>query len=115
VEPESNIPAYPWLQENIVSGELTAKKMQVLQALGVPYEEQDMLSAAEAVAGKSVVQALILAWATCDMGYPLTVCANVTHWLPSPCTVGNWANDILVCCHIDCMLRWSHHRCQCLA
>jgi len=59
VVPESNMPAYPWLQENTLSGELTAKKMQVLQTLGVPYTDADMLGAAEAVRGKTELQALI--------------------------------------------------------
>jgi len=59
VVPESNMPAYPWLQVNTLSGELTAKKMQVLQTLGVPYTDDDILGAAEAVRGKTELQALI--------------------------------------------------------
>lgn len=59
VVPESNMPPYPWLAENILTGELTAKKMQVFRDFGVPYSDEDIAGAQELVAGKSEMQALI--------------------------------------------------------
>lgn len=59
VVPESNMPAYPWLAENMLTGELTAKKMSVFRDFGVPYTDEDIAGAQAAVAGKSELQALI--------------------------------------------------------
>jgi len=59
VVPESNMPPYPWLAENFLTGELTAKKMQIFRDFGVPYSEEDIAGAQELVAGKSELQALI--------------------------------------------------------
>ncbi len=59
VVPESNMPAYPWLFNNTLSGEDTAKKMQVLRRLGVPYTDQDIAGAKAAVQGSKEIDALI--------------------------------------------------------
>ncbi|RUO65296.1 cytochrome c oxidase cbb3-type subunit 2 [Pseudidiomarina planktonica] len=59
VVPESNMPAYPWLDENTLDGELTAKKMQVFRSFGVPYTDEDIAGAKEAVQGKTEMEALI--------------------------------------------------------
>jgi len=59
VVPESKMPSYPWLFENKLSGAETAKKMQVLAKLGVPYTEEDAAAAREQVEGKSEVDALV--------------------------------------------------------
>ncbi|RUO77579.1 cytochrome-c oxidase, cbb3-type subunit II [Idiomarina seosinensis] len=59
VVPESNMPAFPWLDENKLTGEDTAKKMQVMKQLGVPYTEEDIAGAREAVQGKTEMEALI--------------------------------------------------------
>ncbi|HAD48310.1 MAG: cytochrome-c oxidase, cbb3-type subunit II [Idiomarina sp.] len=59
VVPESNMPAFPWLAENTLSGENTAKKMQVMKQLGVPYTEDDIAGAKQAVQGKTEMEALI--------------------------------------------------------
>ncbi|MGM0525443.1 MAG: cytochrome-c oxidase, cbb3-type subunit II [Pseudomonadota bacterium] len=59
VVPESNMPAFPWLDENELTGEDTAKKMQVMKQLGVPYTEEDIAGAREAVQGKTEMEALI--------------------------------------------------------
>ena len=45
VVPESNMPAFPWLFENVVSGKHTAKKMRSLRRLGVPYTDDDIANA----------------------------------------------------------------------
>ena len=59
VVPQSNMPAYPWLDKNVLDGKHTAKKMTVLQGYGVPYTEDDIAGAAAAVQGKTEMQALI--------------------------------------------------------
>jgi cytochrome c oxidase cbb3-type subunit 2 len=59
VVPESNMPAYPWLAEQAVDGELVQKKMQVLQRLGDPYTDEQIAGAADAVAGRTEMEALI--------------------------------------------------------
>ncbi len=59
VVPESNMPAYPWLFEQELSGELTAKKMTVLRTLGVPYTDEDIAGAKAAVEGQKEIDALI--------------------------------------------------------
>lgn len=59
VVPESNMPGFPWLFENTLDGELTGKKLAALKKVGVPYTEEDIAGAAEAVAGKKEIDALI--------------------------------------------------------
>ena len=59
VVPVSNMPAYPWLFENTLDGEDTAAKMTVLRTLGVPYTDEDIAGAQEAVAGTVEAEALI--------------------------------------------------------
>lgn len=59
VVPESNMPAYAWLEDRPVSGELTQKKMRKLQMLGDPYSDEDIAAAAAAVEGKNELDALI--------------------------------------------------------
>ncbi|MFD2632858.1 cytochrome-c oxidase, cbb3-type subunit II [Idiomarina piscisalsi] len=59
VVPESNMPAFPWLAENTLTGEKTAKKMEVMRSLGVPYTDEDIAGAKEAVQGETEMNALI--------------------------------------------------------
>ncbi|PKM04968.1 MAG: cytochrome-c oxidase, cbb3-type subunit II [Gammaproteobacteria bacterium HGW-Gammaproteobacteria-6] len=59
VVPESKMPAYPWLQENVLTGEHTARKLQVMRSLGVPYTDEDIAGAEEAVKGVTEMDALI--------------------------------------------------------
>lgn len=59
VVPESNMPGYPWLADGGIDGELIAKKMATLQFLGVPYSDDDISKAADAVSGKTEMQAVI--------------------------------------------------------
>jgi len=59
VVPESNMPAYPWLAENVLSGKDTSKKLSVLRTLGHPYTEDQIKSAADDVKGKTELEALI--------------------------------------------------------
>lgn len=59
VVPESNMPAFPWLFKNQLSGEQTAAKMRALRTVGVPYQDADIESAADKVNGKTEGEALI--------------------------------------------------------
>ncbi len=59
VVPESNMPGFPWLEENRLDGKLTAKKMSVFRDFGVPYTDEDIAGAKAAVAGKTEMDALI--------------------------------------------------------
>jgi cytochrome c oxidase cbb3-type subunit 2 len=57
--PESNMPAYPWLADRTVDGELVVKKLERLVMLGTPYSEEDIAGAAAAVEGRTELEALI--------------------------------------------------------
>ena len=59
VVPESNMPGYPWLLEAAVDGELIQRKMTVLQTLGDPYSDKEIAAAADAVNGKTEMDAMI--------------------------------------------------------
>lgn len=62
VVPESNMPAFPWLFEKVVTGEHTAAKMKALRAVGVPYTDEDIAKAAEPFASGDVkeIDALVV-------------------------------------------------------
>jgi cytochrome c oxidase cbb3-type subunit 2 len=57
--PESNMPAYPWLAERMVDGDLTARKLRALQTLGDPYSDEEIAAAPAAVDGRSELDALV--------------------------------------------------------
>lgn len=59
VVPESNMPGFPWLDENILTGDITGKKMEALRSVGVPYTDEDISGAKAAVEGKKEMDALI--------------------------------------------------------
>ena len=59
VVPESKMPAYPWLVENKLDGRDTAKKMEVMRGFGIPYTDEDVAGARDAVKGKTEMDALI--------------------------------------------------------
>ncbi len=59
VVPESNMPSYPWLAERKLNHQLTGKKIAAMKKLGVPYTEEDILSASSKVEGKTEMEALI--------------------------------------------------------
>jgi cytochrome c oxidase cbb3-type subunit 2 len=62
VVPESNMPAFPWLFENTVTGKDTAAKMKALRIVGVPYTDEDIANAAAPFASGEVkeVDALVV-------------------------------------------------------
>jgi cytochrome c oxidase cbb3-type subunit 2 len=57
--PDSNMPAYPWLVNAEVDGELVATKMRRLRMLGDPYTDEDIAAAPAAVAGQTELDALV--------------------------------------------------------
>lgn len=59
VVPESNMPGFPWLVDNTLDGEATTAKMKTMQTLGVPYSDEEIAKAAEAVEGKTEMDAMI--------------------------------------------------------
>ena len=54
------MPAFPWLFENTLDGAHTAAKMHALRTVGVPYTDEDIAGAAQAVAGHKEIDALIV-------------------------------------------------------
>ncbi|WP_094752174.1 cytochrome-c oxidase, cbb3-type subunit II [Psychromonas sp. CD1] len=60
VVPQSNMPRFPWLADNILTGEDTKRKLEIFRNnFGVPYTDEDIAGAKEAVVGKTEMQALI--------------------------------------------------------
>ena len=57
--PESNMPAYPWLQDVPVDAAVLPKKMSALRMVGVPYSDADIAGAAQSVKGKTEMDAVI--------------------------------------------------------
>ncbi|WP_407333104.1 cytochrome-c oxidase, cbb3-type subunit II [Enterovibrio sp. 27052020O] len=60
VVPESNMPGFPWLAENELTGDLTQKKLTVFRDMfGVPYTDEQIANAKADVEGKTEMEALI--------------------------------------------------------
>lgn len=59
VVPESNMPAFPWLFSQQVDASMTADKMVGLRTVGVPYTDEDIAGAAEAVQDKYEIEVLV--------------------------------------------------------
>ena len=59
VVPESNMPAYPWLATAAVDPKEMAPRMKALRTVGVPYTDGQISAAADAVKGKTELEALI--------------------------------------------------------
>jgi cytochrome c oxidase cbb3-type subunit II len=57
--PESNMPAYPWLEKNTVAAAGIPARMTVLRKLGAPYTDEEIAKAAEDVKGKTELEAVI--------------------------------------------------------
>jgi cytochrome c oxidase cbb3-type subunit 2 len=57
--PESNMPAYPWLEKKSVDAESMPKRMTVLRTLGAPYTDEEIAQSVEAVKGKTEMDAVI--------------------------------------------------------
>ena len=59
VVPESNMPAYPWLNEAPADANSIEDKMRVLRTLGAPYTDEQIAAAKEELAGKTEMDALV--------------------------------------------------------
>ncbi len=59
VVPTSKMPSYPWLFDNVLTGDQTARKMEVLRTLGVPYTDEQIATAQEDVRGRTEVDAVV--------------------------------------------------------
>ena len=57
--PESNMPAYSWLERTQANRADVAAKMRALRALGVPYGDDEIAKAADELKGKTEMDALI--------------------------------------------------------
>jgi cytochrome c oxidase cbb3-type subunit 2 len=57
--PESNMPAYPWLEKTPVAADAMAAHMTGLRRVGVPYTDAEIAGAADAVRGKTELDAVI--------------------------------------------------------
>ena len=57
--PESNMPAYPWLERAPVDAAEMPTKLAALRTLGAPYSDDEIEASAEAVKGKTELEALI--------------------------------------------------------
>jgi len=59
VVPESNMPAYPWLQKTVITGQNVSERMLALRKLGVPYTDEQIAGAPKAIEGKTEEDALV--------------------------------------------------------
>jgi cytochrome c oxidase cbb3-type subunit 2 len=57
--PESNMPGFPWLEEELIDADKTPVKLDRLRMIGVPYSDDDIAGASAAVNGKTNMDALI--------------------------------------------------------
>ncbi len=57
--PESNMPAYPWLEKNPVDHASIADHMKGLRTLGAPYSDEEIAKASQEVQGKTEMEAVI--------------------------------------------------------
>jgi cytochrome c oxidase cbb3-type subunit II len=59
VVPESNMPAYSWLEKSTVDAASLPAHMKGLRTLGAPYSDEEIAKASEDVKGKSELDAVI--------------------------------------------------------
>ncbi len=57
--PESNMPAYPWLERSLLDGAQVARHMTALRRVGVPYTDAEIGEAAAQTQGKTELDALV--------------------------------------------------------
>ncbi len=57
--PESNMPAYPWLATAKVDAAEMPSHLTALRRVGVPYSDEEVAAASEAVKGKTELDALV--------------------------------------------------------
>ena len=57
--PESVMPNYPWLLENVLDGVMVKRHMQAMQTIGVPYTDADIDASSAAADGKTEMDAMV--------------------------------------------------------
>ena len=57
--PESNMPAYPWLEKSLVDAADMAPRMTALRRVGVPYTDAQIAGSAAEVNGKTEMDAMV--------------------------------------------------------
>ncbi|MDQ0036840.1 cytochrome c oxidase cbb3-type subunit 2 [Variovorax boronicumulans] len=57
--PESNMPAYTWLDKALVDAEAMPTHMRALRRVGVPYTDEEIAKAAEEVTNKTEMEATV--------------------------------------------------------
>jgi len=59
VVPESNMPAYPWFEKTKLDGSDVQARMKALRTVGVPYTDEQIAAAPDALKGKTELDAVI--------------------------------------------------------
>ena len=59
VVPESNMPAYPWLESTPIDVKAMPAHMRALRRVGVPYGDDEIASATQDIAGRTEMDAVI--------------------------------------------------------
>ena len=59
VVPESNMPAYPWLEKRAADHAVLPAKMTALRTLGAPYSDEEIAKSSDEVKGKTELEAVI--------------------------------------------------------
>ena len=57
--PESNMPAYPWLERTEIDPASVPPRLTAMKRLGVPYTDADIAGSAAAVKGKTEMDAIV--------------------------------------------------------
>ena len=57
--PESNMPAYPWLEQTAIDPASVPPRLVAMKRLGVPYSDADIAGSVDAVKGRSEMDALV--------------------------------------------------------
>jgi cytochrome c oxidase cbb3-type subunit II len=59
VVPESIMPAYPWLEKDLVDADAMPGRLAAMKKLGVPYSDEEIGKAADDVRGKTELDAMV--------------------------------------------------------
>jgi cytochrome c oxidase cbb3-type subunit 2 len=57
--PESNMPAYPWLEKTPADAQSIERRMKALRTVGVPYTDAEIANAPADIKGKTELDALV--------------------------------------------------------
>jgi cytochrome c oxidase cbb3-type subunit II len=57
--PESNMPAYPWLERRDIDPASVPPRLTAMKRLGVPYSDEQIAASADAVKGKTEMDAVV--------------------------------------------------------